>query len=82
MSSAFAAAPSLSKEIADAARDCGVSEEVLLSSALAANIGPTTIGEATAAGEVPTGNITGPITPSSLSTNTGTGGGGSASPSI
>jgi len=86
VSSAFSAAPTLAKEIADAARECGVLEEELLNSALAANIDPTTIGEATAAGGnaagvAPTGAITGsPISPPSFST--GTGGSSITPPSI
>ena len=50
VSSAFNAAPKLAKGIANAARECGVTKEDLLTSALASNIDPTTIGEATAGG--------------------------------
>ena len=80
---AFAAAPDLAQPIANAARGCGVSEEDLLNSALAANIDPTTIGEATAAGGAPAaggGGATGaPLSAPSFGSAGGTGGGGTAS---
>jgi len=82
MAFAFAAAPDLAQPIANAARECGVTEEELLNSALAANIDPTTIGEATAAGGAPAagGGVTGaPLTAPTFGSAGGTGGGGTAS---
>jgi hypothetical protein len=84
LSSAFAAAPQKALEIAQAARKCNVTEEEILNSALASNIDPTTINEATAAG-----GSTSISTPGTISTNglaapnfgsaAGNGGGGVAS---
>ncbi len=81
MTIAFAAAPDLAQPIANAARECGVTEEELLNAALAANIDPTTIGEATAAGGAPgAGGATGaPLAAPSFGSAGGAGGGGAAS---
>ena len=85
LSFAFLAAPDSSQDIANAARECGATEEEILSSALASNIDPTTIGEATAAGGgLPAaggaGGVTGaPITAPSFGSAGGAGGGGTAS---
>ena len=83
MAFAFAAAPELAQPIANAARECGVTEEELLNSALAANIDPTTIGEATAAGGAPAaggGGATGaPLAAPTFGSAGGAGGGGTAS---
>ena len=76
---AFNVAPDLAQPIANAARDCGVSEEDLLNSALAANIDPTTIGEATAAGGIPAVGAGATIPVPSFGSAGGTGGGGTAS---
>ncbi|MEH6446273.1 MAG: hypothetical protein V7784_20450 [Oceanospirillaceae bacterium] len=78
VSYAFAAAPDLAQDIANAARACGATEEELLNSALASNIDPTTIGEATAAGGPAAAPGVGVATPS-FGTAGGTGGGGVAS---
>ncbi|EPJ56265.1 MAG: hypothetical protein OFPI_00550 [Osedax symbiont Rs2] len=78
MTFAFAAAPSLAQPIANAARECGVTEEELLNSALAANIDPTTIGEATAAGGG-AGATGAPLAAPSFGSAGGAGGGGTAS---
>lgn len=84
LSIAFLSAPHLAEDIANAARVCGATEEELLNSALASNIDPTTIGEATAAGGNQTVNNIG-NTGNTLDTPTfgsaaGSGGGGTASP--
>ena len=77
MAFAFSAAPDLAQPIANAARECGVTEEELLNAALAANIDPTTIGEATAAGG---GGATGaPLAAPGFGSAGGAGGGGTAS---
>ncbi|EPJ43076.1 MAG: hypothetical protein OFPII_43640 [Osedax symbiont Rs1] len=71
--------------ISDAARKCGASEEDLLGSALANNIDPTAIGEATAAGGPLPGaggaaGATGaPVSAPSFGSAGGSGGGGTAS---
>jgi len=84
VSMAFLAAPELAEPIANAARACGVTEEELLNSALASNIDPTTIGEATAAG----GGLPGagggagtgaPLSAPSFGSAGGAGGGGTVS---
>ncbi len=75
----------LVEEIANAARKCGASEEDLLGSALANNIDPTAIGEATAAGGPLPGaggaaGATGaPVAAPSFGSAGGAGGGGTAS---
>ncbi len=74
---AFSAAPQLAQEISNAARACGATEEQLLNSALASNIDPTTIGEATAAGG---GAPATPIAAPSFASAGGAGGGGAGSP--
>ena len=87
VSFAFLAAPDLAAEIANAARECGATEEELLNSALASNIDPTTIGEATGAGGgLPgaggIGGATGaPIAAPSFGSAGGNGGGSTASDS-
>jgi len=80
MAFAFAAAPDLAQPIANAGRECGVTEEELLNSALAANIDPTTIGEATAAGGAPgAGGATGaPLGAPGFGSTGGAGGGAPA----
>jgi len=84
LNSAFAAASDKATEIAQAARECNVTEEEILNSAIASNIDPTTVGEATAAG----GTQTPGATPASAVNNlsapnfgsaAGSGGGGVAS---
>jgi hypothetical protein len=84
LSAAFSAAPDLALDIANAARECGATEEELLNSALASNIDPTAIGEATAAGPGAAPGVgaaaTGaPVAAPSFGTAGGTGGGGAAS---
>jgi len=84
VSMAFLAAPELAEPIANAARACGVTEEELLNSALASNIDPTTIGEATAAGGgLPgaggPGGTGAPLSAPSFGSAGGAGGGGAAS---
>jgi len=76
VSAAFSAAPDQAQAISNAARACGVTEEQLLNSALASNIDPTTIGEATAAG----GGIPGAGTGVSAPSFGSTGGAGGGSP--
>ena len=77
---AFVAAPELAEEIANAARECGATEEELLTSALASGIDPTTIGEATAAGGAPA-PVNTIIAPATFGNSVGTGGGGTGSDS-
>ncbi|NRA18537.1 MAG: hypothetical protein HRU04_23875 [Oceanospirillaceae bacterium] len=84
LSAAFSAAPGQAQAISNAARACGATEEQLLNSALASNIDPTTIGEATAAGGLPAagGGIGGTgttVAAPSFGSAGGTGGGGTAS---
>jgi len=84
VSMAFLAAPELAEPIANAARACGVTEEELLNSALASNIDPTTIGEATAAGGgLPgaggAGGTGAPLSAPTFGSAGGAGGGGTAS---
>jgi len=79
---AFLAAPELAEEIANAARSCGATEEELLNSALASNIDPTTIGEATAAGGAlpgATGGTGTPLAAADFGSAGGNGGGNTAS---
>jgi hypothetical protein len=67
--------PLLAKPSADAARECKVPEEDILGSALANNVDPTTIGEATAAGA----GTGAPIAATSFGSAGGSVGGGTAS---
>ena len=60
----IAASETLGADIANAARDCKVTEEDLLTGSIAANVDPTKLGEATAAGGVnPNTGTTGQPTP-------------------
>ena len=84
LNSAFAVASDKAAEIAQAARECNVSEEDILNSAITSNIDPTTVGEATAAGGAPTPGATPAAAVSNLSapnfgSAAGAGGGGVAS---
>ena len=76
---------SLVTNIANAARQCGLSEEDLIASAVANGVDPTAVGEATAAGggAAPGAGVAGtgaPLSTPGVSGVTGGGGGNTASP--
>ena len=76
---ATASLPDLAAPIANAARQNGATEADILNVALANNIDPTTLGEATAAGGGTPGGTGSPIAPPSFASAGGSGGGGTAS---
>ncbi|MCP3700574.1 MAG: hypothetical protein GY920_18990 [Aliivibrio sp.] len=79
ITAAMAAAPDKATEIAQVARDAGVSNEDITSAALLAGVDPTQIAEASAAG-TPTNTSVAPPSPPSVG-GQGGGGTGAISPS-